>query len=62
MSQIDPTRYAAQLAEKQARLEELLAPFAAPAPEVFASPAEHYRLRADIRLWREADGRHYAMI
>ena len=61
MSQIDPTRYAAQLAEKQARLEELLAPFAAPAPEVFASPAEHYRLRAEFRLWREDDGRHYAM-
>ena len=28
------------------RLTELLAPFAAPAPQVFASPREHYRLRA----------------
>lgn len=58
---LDPTHYAAQLAAKKARLQELLAPFAAPEPEVFDSPAEHYRLRAEFRLWREADGRHYAM-
>ncbi|MCC6074299.1 tRNA (uridine(54)-C5)-methyltransferase TrmA [Pseudomonas sp. GCM10022188] len=61
MPQFDPTQYAAQLAAKKARLEELLAPFAAPEPEVFDSPLEHYRLRAEFRLWREEDGRHYAM-
>ncbi len=61
MPQIDPTQYAAQLAAKQARLQDLLAPFDAPAPEVFASPAEHYRLRAEFRLWREDGQRHYAM-
>jgi tRNA (uracil-5-)-methyltransferase len=60
-SPFDPTRYAAQLAEKQQRLIELLAPFDAPAPEVFESPREHYRLRAEFRLWREGDDRHYAM-
>ena len=37
--QFDPATYAAQLAEKAARLEELLAPFDAPAAEVFDSPA-----------------------
>ncbi|WP_028238710.1 tRNA (uridine(54)-C5)-methyltransferase TrmA [Stutzerimonas azotifigens] len=57
----DPSTYDAQLAEKTARLVELLAPFAAPEPEVFASPPEHYRLRAEFRLWREGDQRHYAM-
>ncbi len=57
----DPTQYAAQLAEKQARLQALLAPFAAPEPEVFDSPATHYRLRAEFRLWREDGQRHYAM-
>ena len=45
--QFDPATYDAQLAEKAARLVELLAPFDAPAPEVFDSPREHYRLRSD---------------
>ena len=57
----DDAAYAAQLDEKVARLRELLAPFAAPEPQVFDSPCEHYRLRAEFRLWREAGERHYAM-
>lgn len=57
----DPAAYDSQLADKAARLRELLAPFAAPEPEVFDSPREHYRLRAEFRLWREGEQRHYAM-
>lgn len=57
----DPAAYDAQLAEKKARLVELLAPLAAPEPEVFDSPREHYRMRAEFRLWREDGQRHYAM-
>lgn len=57
----DDAAYAAQLDEKVARLRELLAPFAAPEPQVFDSPREHYRLRAEFRLWREQEERHYAM-
>jgi tRNA (uracil-5-)-methyltransferase len=57
----DPATYAAQLAEKEQRLIALLAPFAAPAPELFDSPREHYRLRTEFRLWREGGQRHYAM-
>ena len=48
----DPSHYDSQLADKAARLRELLAPFAAPEPEVFDSPREHYRLSAEFRLWR----------
>ena len=59
--QFAPAQYDAQLAEKTARLVELLAPFDAPAPEVFDSPREHYRLRTEFRLWREEGQRHYAM-
>jgi len=59
--QFDPATYDAQLADKTARLVELLAPFDAPAPEVFDSPREHYRLRTEFRLWREDGQRHYAM-
>ncbi|WP_296229852.1 tRNA (uridine(54)-C5)-methyltransferase TrmA [Pseudomonas sp. UBA4617] len=57
----DPSSYATQLDAKVARLRELLAPFAAPEPAVFDSPREHYRLRAEFRLWREDGQRHYAM-
>ena len=59
--QFDPSQYAAQLEEKKQRLAALLAPFAAPEPEVFDSPREQYRLRAEFRLWRENEERHYAM-
>lgn len=53
--------YSAQLADKKARLVELLAPFAAPEPEVFDSPLQHYRMRAEFRLWREDGVGYYAM-
>ena len=58
---LDAAAYAAQLADKKARLCTLLAPFAAPEPDVFDSPLSHYRLRAEFRLWREGEQRHYAM-
>ncbi|MEO9245388.1 tRNA (uridine(54)-C5)-methyltransferase TrmA [Pseudomonas inefficax] len=57
----DPSSYTTQLDAKVARLRELLAPFGAPEPAVFDSPREHYRLRAEFRLWREDGRRHYAM-
>lgn len=57
----DPSSYTTQLDAKVARLRELLAPFGAPEPTVFDSPREHYRLRAEFRLWREDGQRHYAM-
>ena len=58
---LDPSSYTQQLDEKVARLRALLAPFDAPEPAVFDSPREHYRLRAEFRLWREDGERHYAM-
>lgn len=57
----DPASYESLLAEKATRLQELLAPFDAPAAQVFDSPREHFRLRAEFRLWREGEQRHYAM-
>ncbi|SEJ96501.1 tRNA (uridine(54)-C5)-methyltransferase TrmA [Pseudomonas sp. NFR16] len=60
-STFDPSSYTLQLDEKADRLRELLAPFDAPQPQVFDSPREHYRLRAEFRLWRDDGKRHYAM-
>jgi tRNA (uracil-5-)-methyltransferase len=60
-STFDPASYSRQLDEKADRLRELLKPFDAPEPQVFDSPREHYRLRAEFRLWRDDGKRHYAM-
>jgi len=51
----------AQLALKRERLLELLRPFDAPEPEVHASPAIHFRQRAEFRVWHENDAIHYLM-
>ncbi|MEQ6219566.1 hypothetical protein ABMB44_12660 [Levilactobacillus brevis] len=48
-------RYDDQLAEKVARLKTLMSPFAAPEPEVFRSPVDHYRMRAEFRIWHDAE-------
>jgi len=61
MTAVNPAGYAEQLQAKVDRLQGLLAPFDAPAPQVFESPPQHYRLRAEFRLWREGGQRHYAM-
>ena len=58
---LDDRAYAQQLEAKKDRLIRLLQPFDAPAPEVFDSPLQQYRLRAEFRLWRDGDQRHYAM-
>lgn len=56
-----PHLYQQQLAEKEQRLAALLAPYQTPTIEVFDSPAEYYRMRAEFRLWRDNQGLHYAM-
>lgn len=54
-------RYDDQLAEKVARLKTLMSPFAAPEPEVFRSPVDHYRMRAEFRIWHDADDMYHIM-
>ncbi|MBF0785273.1 tRNA (uridine(54)-C5)-methyltransferase TrmA [Muribacter muris] len=46
-------QYPQLLAKKSAKLTALLAPFSAPAPDVFASEPSHFRLRAEFRIWHE---------
>lgn len=61
MSLPEKIDYQAQLQAKKQRLIELLAPYQPPTLEVFDSPAQHYRMRAEFRLWREDDRLDYAM-
>lgn len=53
--------YQEQLEEKVSRLTKMLAPFSAPDLETFASPARHYRMRAEFRLWHEGDDLYHIM-
>ncbi|UQY43962.1 tRNA (uridine(54)-C5)-methyltransferase TrmA [Erwinia sp. PK3-005] len=48
-------QYETQLAEKTTRLQNMMAPFSAPAVEVYRSPVSHYRMRAEFRIWHEGD-------
>lgn len=54
-------QYDAQLAEKVVRLQSLMTPFYAQAPEVFRSPVSHYRMRAEFRLWHDGDDLYHIM-
>ena len=54
-------QYDAQLAEKVTRLKTMMAPFSAPAPEVFRSPVSHYRMRAEFRIWHDGDDLYHIM-
>ena len=54
-------QYDAQLAEKVTRLQTMMTPFSAPAPEVFRSPVSHYRMRAEFRIWHDGDDLYHIM-
>jgi len=53
--------YEEQLKQKEERVSGLLAPFYSEALEVFDSPTDHYRARAEFRIWHEGDVCTYAM-
>lgn len=57
----NPDQYQQQLASKAARLSALLTDWQAPELAVFASAAQHYRMRAEFRLWHDNDRSFYAM-
>jgi tRNA (uracil-5-)-methyltransferase len=59
LCQVFPENYSQQLAEKVERLQGLLPK--APNLQVFESPTEHYRARAEFRIWHEEDDSFYIM-
>lgn len=56
-----PAQYQEQLDEKITRMEALFAPFNAPKLEVFPSAVNHYRMRAEFRVWHEGEELYYVM-
>lgn len=61
VGQVFPEQYSSQLTTKVEQVQQLLAEFAAPAAEVFTSAPQHYRLRAEFRIWHNGDDIYHAM-
>lgn len=57
----DSVAYEAQLAAKLAAFRRDFEPLGLPEPAVFRSAPQHFRQRAEFRIWHEADALHYAM-
>ncbi|WP_018983700.1 tRNA (uridine(54)-C5)-methyltransferase TrmA [Salinimonas chungwhensis] len=53
--------YRKQLSEKVKRLDDLLAPFNAPELTIYPSATEHYRMRAEFRVWHDGDDLYHIM-
>ncbi|MGL5110556.1 MAG: tRNA (uridine(54)-C5)-methyltransferase TrmA [Vibrio ordalii] len=58
---VNPQHYQQQLAEKTERLTQMFAQYNMPQLEVFESPEQHYRMRAEFRVWHEGDDLYYIM-
>ncbi|MGI5310133.1 tRNA (uridine(54)-C5)-methyltransferase TrmA [Rheinheimera sp. WS51] len=61
VGQVFPEQYSTQLKAKVAEVSQLLAEFSPPAPQVFTSEPEHYRLRAEFRIWHDGDDIYHVM-
>ncbi|UJF19459.1 tRNA (uridine(54)-C5)-methyltransferase TrmA [Vibrio sp. SS-MA-C1-2] len=60
-SQINVSEYQPQLEEKTTRLQSLFSHLTTPELEVFPSPPQHYRMRAEFRVWHEGEELYYIM-
>ncbi|XWY21059.1 tRNA (uridine(54)-C5)-methyltransferase TrmA [Bisgaard Taxon 45] len=54
-------QYDSLLVEKQQKLTALLAPFNPPRVKVFSSPVQHYRMRAEFRIWHDKGDFYHIM-
>lgn len=61
MQTFSPETYPELLTQKHAHLKTLLDEFSPPDIEVFASNTEHFRLRAEFRIWHTDERCFYAM-
>lgn len=58
---VNPKHYQQQLNDKTQTITQLFTDLNPPQLEVYASQSEHFRLRAEFRLWHEGDRCFYAM-
>ncbi len=60
-SAMEPSLYEEQLATKAQNLKSLFGAYSTPELEVFASTTQHYRMRAEFRVWHDGDDLYYYM-
>ncbi len=58
---VNPNGYQAQLQEKVERLKLMFSEYNMPELEVFESPKQNYRMRAEFRVWHEGEALYYIM-
>ncbi|MCB1616925.1 MAG: tRNA (uridine(54)-C5)-methyltransferase TrmA [Pseudomonadales bacterium] len=61
IDQVFPEIYQEQLNRKKQQLEQQFHPFWTKPITAFASETAHYRMRAEFKIWHEADTAYYAM-
>lgn len=61
MQHFSPSQYQQQLEKKHQKLTALLYPFNNPEIEVFNSPEQHYRMRAEFRIWHQGNDFYHIM-
>ncbi|WP_026376845.1 tRNA (uridine(54)-C5)-methyltransferase TrmA [Aestuariibacter salexigens] len=61
LNDIDVSTYQAQLDNKKLVLQQQFARFSVPEIEVYASPVEHFRMRAEFRVWHDGDDLYHIM-
>lgn len=61
LGQADPENYQAQLDAKNTKTKEQFHEFWQGDIELHASPASHYRMRAEFKIWQQGSVAHYAM-
>ncbi len=61
LSAYQPGEYQILLSKKLKQIKSDFAEFNIPEPEVFDSPLQHYRMRAEFRVWHEGDESYFAM-
>lgn len=61
LPQVEPDRYDELLAVKKQQVLSLFSEFDLPKVDVFESPKEFYRMRAEFRTWHDGDDLNYVM-
>lgn len=61
INSVNTDQYQAQLDEKLQRIREQFSAFDVPEIQVFPSPASHFRMRAEFKIWHDEGHAYYAM-
>lgn len=61
LGQVYPAQYESLLADKTLQTLAMFSGLPMPEPQIFRSPAQHYRCRAEFRIWHDGDDLYHIM-